>query len=93
MELLDQIIITSESGNATIELLHGDLSAIPVEHAAGILIVSAYPNSYVPLQGILYKQQTINDKQIPYSFAIKSTSCTFVGNHTTISPLPLCAHA
>src|SRR6266487_79004 len=52
MQLLNKITI-NKSSNATIELLHGDLSAIPAEHAIDILVVSAYPGSYVPLQGTL----------------------------------------
>jgi len=46
MLLLSQITITRESGDAVIQLLHGDLTAMPKEHAADILIISAYPGSY-----------------------------------------------
>jgi len=50
MQLLDQIIINRNENNTTqIQLLQGDLSAIPKEHAADILILSAYPGSYVPV--------------------------------------------
>jgi hypothetical protein len=46
MLLLSQIIIVREIGDAVIQLLHGDLTDIPKEHAADILIISAYPGSY-----------------------------------------------
>jgi hypothetical protein len=50
MELLDQIIIKRpQQDKAVIQLLQGDLSAIPKEHAADILIISAYPGSYIPV--------------------------------------------
>jgi len=50
MEVLSEIIISRpHQGNALIQLLQGDLSAIPKEHAADILIISAYPGSYVPV--------------------------------------------
>lgn len=46
MQLLSEFLIPRESGNATIQLLHGDLTAIPKEHAADMLVISAYPGSY-----------------------------------------------
>ncbi len=49
MELLSQITIHRENDDAAIQLLHGDLTAIPPEHAADILVVSAYPYSYEPV--------------------------------------------
>jgi hypothetical protein len=49
MELLSQITIHREQSDAAIQLLHGDLTAIPPEHAADLLVVSAFPNSYVPI--------------------------------------------
>jgi hypothetical protein len=54
MELLDQIIIKRpQQVPAVIQLLKGDLTAIPIEHAADILIISAYPGSYIPVEGTL----------------------------------------
>ena len=50
MQLLDQININRNAHNTTqIQLLQGDLTAIPKEHATDILILSAYPGSYVPV--------------------------------------------
>jgi len=46
MVLLSQITITRENADASIQLLLGDLTAIPKEHAADILVISAYPNDY-----------------------------------------------
>lgn len=46
MLLLSEFNIYRESSNATIQLLQGDLTAIPKEHAADILVISAYPGSY-----------------------------------------------
>jgi hypothetical protein len=48
MKLLSHIIIHRKDDNAAIELLQGDLTAIPKEHATDILVISAYPGSYVP---------------------------------------------
>ena len=53
MELLSEIKINRSSGDAVIQLFHGDMSAIPPEHAVDIMIVSAYPNNYDPLPGTL----------------------------------------
>ena len=46
MQLLSQITIPQKAGDATIQLLQGDLTAIPKEHAVDILAISAYPNNY-----------------------------------------------
>lgn len=54
MQQLAQIIIPRSTGDATIQLLLGDLSAIPAEHAVDILVVSAFPNDYTPLKGSLF---------------------------------------
>ena len=53
MKLLSQITVQRNQNNATIQLLHGDLTAIPQEHAADILVVSAYPGSYEPIRDTL----------------------------------------
>ncbi len=53
MELLSEIKINRPSGNAVIQLIHGDLSAVSYEHATDIMVVSAYPNNYDPLPGTL----------------------------------------
>lgn len=46
MVLLSEFHIYRESRKATVQLLQGDLTAIPKEHAADILVISAYPGSY-----------------------------------------------
>jgi TIR domain. len=48
MKLLSEIVIHRKNDDATIHLLYGDLTAIPSEYAADILIISAYPKSYIP---------------------------------------------
>ena len=50
MQLLNQIVINrAQRGQAVIQLLQGNLTAIPKEHAADILVISAYPGSYIPV--------------------------------------------
>lgn len=46
MLLLSQIKISRAGEDASIQLLQGDLTAIPKEHTADILVISAYPNDY-----------------------------------------------
>ena len=54
MQILNEIEIQHPSnGKALIQLLQGDLSAIPKEHAADILVISAYPGSYIPVPNTL----------------------------------------
>ena len=54
MQLLSQITIPTGKKDAVIQLLLGDLSAIPPEHAVDILVVSAFPNDYMALKGSLF---------------------------------------
>jgi hypothetical protein len=53
MKLLSRITLAVPAGTAAIELLQGDLSALPKEHEADILVISAFPNDYTPLPGSL----------------------------------------
>lgn len=53
MKLISQIDITRPSGKSAIQLLQGDLSAIPSEHETDILAMSAFPNDYAALKGSL----------------------------------------
>lgn len=50
---LAQITVPRQGDDAEIQLLLGDLTKIPPEHAADILVISAYPRSYVPVPGTL----------------------------------------
>lgn len=46
MKLLSQIIIPRPEGNASIQFLYGDLTAIPKEFAVDILAISAFRGDY-----------------------------------------------
>lgn len=48
MELLESIVIEHKSGNKYIKLYHGDLTAIPKNEAVDLLVISAFPNNYIP---------------------------------------------
>lgn len=53
MKLLSEIDIVGPSGSSSVQLLQGDLSAIPAEHATDILAMSAFPGNYIALKGSL----------------------------------------
>lgn len=59
MRLLDELVVTSHMGDHTIELYHGDLTDMPDE-AVDLLVVSAFPDNYVPVKrsliGALYRK-------------------------------------
>ena len=48
MRILDALSLTFEGTERRIELLQGDLSAIPLEHRVDLLVVSAFPHDYTP---------------------------------------------
>ena len=48
VELVNSISVSSPSGVKTIELFVGDLSALPVENAVDVIVISAFPNDYIP---------------------------------------------
>jgi hypothetical protein len=50
MKVLARWPLQHGGNQRTIELLHGDLSHIPPEHAVDVLVVSAFPNNYTPTQ-------------------------------------------
>lgn len=51
MRLLDYLTIQYQNEPRYIEIYHGDLSAIPLEEKVDLLVVSAFPNDYVPTRG------------------------------------------
>src|SRR5262245_57586604 len=59
MRLLASWDIQSGQVKRRIELLEGDLTRLPPEHAVDLLVVSAFPNDYTPtpssLIGALYR--------------------------------------
>src|SRR5437868_1587243 len=60
MKLLHELQVSRSSGTAAIQLLQGDLSALPPEHASDILVMSAFPNNYIALKGSLIYE--LNEK-------------------------------
>jgi len=60
MKLLSQIEIPRSPGISIIQLLQGDLSALPAEHATDILVISAFPGNYIALKGSLIYE--LNEK-------------------------------
>lgn len=53
MRLLDSLSVKQGPNTRHIELYHGDLSKIPPDEAVDLLVVSAFPNDYVPTWGSL----------------------------------------
>ena len=53
MRLIQEINIPRKTGEARIQIMQGDLSAIDEENKVDILVVSAFPGSYVPTPGTL----------------------------------------
>lgn len=48
MELIDSITVLHRDQKRVVELLVGDLTQLPAEHAVDVLVVSAFPDDYVP---------------------------------------------
>ena len=67
MKLLSQINIQRTQGSTVVQLLQGDLSAIPAEHATDILVMSAFPGDYTALPGSLIlalEEKGLNVKEL-----------------------------
>ena len=60
MKLIDQIILVAAGHERSVALHVGDLAAIPESEAVDLLVISAFPNDYVPtptsLIGALHRQ-------------------------------------
>lgn len=53
MRLINELTVYDGAKDHRISLCHGDLSAITADQPVDLLIVSAFPNSYLPLPGTL----------------------------------------
>ena len=53
MKLLSQIEVSQPKGIAVVQLLQGDLTALPTEHETDLLVMSAFPGDYIALEGSL----------------------------------------
>ena len=53
MQLLDEIEISTLGATRRLQLLKGDLSAIPREHEVDVLVVSAFDRDYIPTRSSL----------------------------------------
>lgn len=53
MELLETLVVHHGSETKYIKLYHGDLTAIPAAEAVDLLVVSAFPNDYLPTRSSL----------------------------------------
>jgi hypothetical protein len=49
MKLLEELTVYHNADKRYIQLYHGDLSDIPPDEVVDVLVVSTYPNNYVPL--------------------------------------------
>lgn len=53
MELVDTITVRHQGNERTVMLFVGDLASLPESDAVDVLIVSAFPNDYIPTRGSL----------------------------------------
>ncbi len=53
MEIIDSIHVQHHGVTRSINLVVGDLAKLPPEHAVDAIIVSAFPDDYVPMSGTL----------------------------------------
>lgn len=73
MNLLDSISILQPNKSASLQLLQGDLSAVPKEHKIDILVISAFPDDYATLPGSLMsdlKEKGLSVKEVATDKAV-----------------------
>lgn len=73
MNVLDTILIPQTDRDAYLQLLHGDLSAVPAEHEVDILVISAFPDDYATLPGSLMlalKEEGLSVKELASDKAV-----------------------
>lgn len=74
MRLIDEIIVHRETEVKSIRIYTGDLSSIPESEKVDLLVVSAFPNNYVPtrssLIGALWRNAGISVKRLARSKAL-----------------------
>lgn len=55
MRLIAELPVPSRDGPRSIQLFHGDLTAVPAEYASDVLVVSAFHGRYRPTPGTLIR--------------------------------------
>ena len=53
MELISQLTVHRTGADAVIQLLQGDITALPEDYAVDLLVVSAFPGDYTPVNGTI----------------------------------------
>jgi O-acetyl-ADP-ribose deacetylase (regulator of RNase III) len=92
MELLDVLTVYYGSEARTIELYRGDLTNLAPQEAVDILVVSAFPNNYLPISGTLVGslyRQGLSVEELAKNKAVDlRQSCSCWLSHELVAPPP-----
>ncbi len=88
MRLIDELKVASRRSESRIEFLQGDLSQIPPKHEVDVLVVSAFPNDYLPtatsLIGALHqKGLSVSDLALSKEIDLRSTCSCWLSSEIT----------